>query len=184
MPCVAVSSSVRSVAIVFLVAARLEGILSPAALGDVQLESGEPRDVAGRVAFGASQTLHPSHGAIGEHDAVGVIPPVLRLQNLFECAAHPRTVFDVHAREPRLEHWRFFRREAELCAEGVIPVGVIRAEVPCPGAACRRFEREASRVFCSRSAASARVRSTASQVRSATSRTSSISAAVHTRGVS
>ena len=71
-----------------------------------------------------------------------MIPRILRLQNLFEYATHPRTVFDVHTCEPRLERWRFFRREPELCAEGVIPVGVIRARVPCPGAAGRRFERE------------------------------------------
>ena len=39
------------------------------------------------------------------------------------------------------------RREAELCAKGVIPIGVIRAGIPCPGAARGRFEREAEPRF-------------------------------------
>ena len=90
-------------AIVFLVATRLESIFNPAALGDVQLESSEPRDAASRVAIGSPQTMHPAHGAIRAPHTVGVIPRILRLQNLFEYAAHPRTVFVVHTREPRLE---------------------------------------------------------------------------------
>ena len=93
-------------AIVFLVATRLEGILSPAALGDVEFEPREPRDLAGRVAIGSSQTLDPSHGSVGAQDTVGVIPRILRLQNLFERAAHPRTVVGMHTREPRLKQRR------------------------------------------------------------------------------
>ena len=76
-----------------------------------------------------------------------MIPPILRLQNFFQYATHPRAVFDMHTPEPRLEQRRFFRREPESCAEGVIPMGVIGAEVPCPGAAGRRFEGEAEPRF-------------------------------------
>ena len=128
--------------IVLLVATGLESILSPAALGDVQFESSEPRDVAGSVTFGSSQTLHPSHGAIRADGTVCVIPRILRLQDLFGYVKYLRAVFDVHTREPHFKSWCFFRREPELCAEGVIPIGVIRAGVPCPGAACRRYEGE------------------------------------------
>ena len=89
--------------IVFLVAPRLEGFLGPAALGDVELEAGQPRDLAGLIAFGASQALHPSHLTIRERDAVCVIPRILESQDLLECARHPRTVFDVHTRQPGVE---------------------------------------------------------------------------------
>ena len=46
-------------AIVFLVATRLESILSPAALGDVQVEPSEPRDSAVGVAVGSAPALDP-----------------------------------------------------------------------------------------------------------------------------
>ena len=129
-------------AVVFLVATRLESLLGPAAFGDVQFQAGEPRDVAGSVAIGSSQAVHPSFGSIRAQDTVCVIPRVLRPQNLFEGAPHRRTVLDVHTCEPRIKQRGFFRREPELRAEGVIPVGFIRAEVPCPGAASRGFEGE------------------------------------------
>ena len=98
---------------------------------------------------------------------------------------HPRTVFDVYTCEPRLERFGFFRRETELCAEGVIPIRMIRSDVPCPGATARGARAPGETAVRVRaSAASARVRSTASHVRSATSRTSAISVGVQTRGVS
>ena len=129
-------------AIVFLVSTRLQGILSPATFCDVQLESSQPSHLTGDVTVGPSQTVHPSFGPVRAQDPVRVIPRIPRLQNLFERTAHPRAVFDVQAREPRLEYRRLFGRESELFSEGVIPVRVIRAEVPGPGPAGRRFERQ------------------------------------------
>ena len=127
-------------AIVFLVPTRLESLLSPAALGDVQFESREPRDVTSRVAFGSSQTLHPEHGSIGTYETVCVIPRISPLHQFVECAKHPRAVVDVDTREPRVEQRGFLRSEPESCAEDVIPIGVIGSGIPRPGAACGRFE--------------------------------------------
>src|SRR5262245_66428577 len=41
-----------------------------------QLESGEPRQLAVRIAVGAPSTLNPGHGPIRAHDAEGVVPGV------------------------------------------------------------------------------------------------------------
>jgi hypothetical protein len=46
-------------AIVFLVATRLESILSPAAFRDVQVEPSEPRDSAVGIAVGSAPALDP-----------------------------------------------------------------------------------------------------------------------------
>ena len=52
------------------------------------------------------------------------------------------TVVDVHPCEPRLERRHLVRREPARRAEGVIPVAVTRAGIPCPGAAGGRLQRE------------------------------------------
>ncbi len=87
----------------FLVAPRLESLLIPAALGDVQFESSEPRDLASSVAIGSAQALHPLHASIKAQDTVCVIPRIFRLQNLFECATQPWAVFGVYTREPGIK---------------------------------------------------------------------------------
>ena len=176
-------------AIVFLVATRLESILSPAALGDVQFESSEPRDSAVGVAIGSAQALHPcALFRPGRTITVRVLPRILGLStsDLVQQCERSRGRSSSCTRGSHVSNdGGFVRREPESCAEGVGPSrrhwsrGSHVQEPPADASSARR-----SRVFCSRSAASARVRSTASQVRSATSRTSSISAAVHTRGVS
>ena len=73
-------------AIVFLVATRLESILSPAALGDVQVEPSEPRDSAVGVAVGSAPALDPCHCSVGPHDPERVLPRILgcRRQDLVE----------------------------------------------------------------------------------------------------
>jgi hypothetical protein len=66
-----------------------------------------------------------------------VIPPVLLLQRHHEITT--ATVVGVHG--PAVSRiLAILRRETELCAKGAIPIGVIRAEIPCPGAPCGRFE--------------------------------------------
>ena len=120
-------------AIVFLVATRLERILNPAALGDVQFESSEPRDSAGRrrdrlVPDSASMRTAPS----GPHDPVRVIPRILVVD------AEPRRVCDARRGRSsactRASHVSNSGGSSGVnpnCArKASIPVGVIRRGDP------------------------------------------------------
>ena len=51
-------------AIVFLVAARLERLFSLSPRGDVQLETNESSDRASGFAFDAAEALYPRHGSV------------------------------------------------------------------------------------------------------------------------
>ena len=134
MPCVAVSSSVRSVAIVFLVATRLESILSPAAFGDVHVEPGEPRDSAVGVAVGSAPALDPCHCSVGPHDPERVLPRILgcRRQDLVQQCERARTVVVVHARHPRVRCRGIVGRKTVQRAESLVPVDLIGRGDPGP----------------------------------------------------
>ena len=88
MPCVAVSSSVRSVRSCSSSrrAWRASSVLRRSVMSSSSPVSRVTWPVG--VAIGSSQTLHPSHGSIRAQDTVCVIPRILRLQNLFEYATH------------------------------------------------------------------------------------------------
>ena len=136
-------------AIVFLVAPRLPRLLRPLVLVEVEIEPGEPRDVAVGVTVGASPALDPRHRSVGPHDPERVLPRILRFrrQDLVEQGEHPRTVVVVHARHPRVGRRGFVGREPVERTESFVPVDLIGRGNPRPGAAGRRFERDAEPLF-------------------------------------
>ena len=135
--------------IALLVTARLERLLGPPALGDVEIEPGEPRDLAVGSAVGASQTLYPRHVPVGQHDAKRVVPRILPVVRRISsrrpstCGRSSSCTRDIHASKRR----RFFGGEAVSRTKAIIPIDVIGAGVPRPGASCRRIERQTQPLF-------------------------------------
>ena len=68
---------------------------------------------------------------------------VVDVMDLVEQREHARTVVFVDARYPRVRCCGLVRREAVQRTESFVPVGLIGRGDPRPGAAGRRFERDA-----------------------------------------
>ena len=119
-------------AVVLLVAPRLNGLLRSAALGHVQFKAGEPRDLASGITIGSTEGLHPQNRSIRPHIPVGVIPRIFPLQNLLQGEEHLRSVFGVNPPEQGLEQRRFVNGKPKLGAEGLVPIRVVGAGIPGP----------------------------------------------------
>ena len=137
-------------AVVFLVAARLASILGPAALGDVEVESGEPRDSAVGVAVGSAPALDPCD-SLRRAARSGTCAPT----NPWWPTSGPRRA--ARARRGRSSSCTRGIHASGVAgssgakpysvAESFVPVDLIGRGDPCPGAAGRRFEREAEPLF-------------------------------------
>ena len=130
-------------AIVFLVATGLPRLLHAPARRDVEFKTRQPSHLAGGVAIGTSQALHPQHGSIRLQEPVGVVPRILAAGNFFERRMHLGSIVDVDVSEPGLERRRLVGGKTESGSEGVVPVGAVGARIPRPRTAARGADREA-----------------------------------------
>jgi hypothetical protein len=119
---------------VFLVAARLQRLLRPAVLAEVEIEAGKPHDPAVGIAVGAAAALDPGHASVGPHDSKRALPRILRCRrlDLVEQREDARTVVLVHARYPRVRGCGFVGREAVQRPESFVPVSLIGRGDPRP----------------------------------------------------
>ena len=67
-----------------------ECLLGTPAIGDIQVKSGKPCDLALGITVRAAESLDPRHRPIGPHDAKCVVPavPCLRVQNIGKQTEH------------------------------------------------------------------------------------------------